>query len=125
MSREFTALGKLRVIATGIAITAFAAAASADSIRLIRPSQAASLNGAGVGMTVYYLGDSHYLEVVAAFGERKSVKPASQLRMSIADGDDIKFIIPGRPDVSFEFARTGSLIEVRSNPADVGSQATN
>jgi hypothetical protein len=125
MSFELTALGKLRVIVIAAATMAFTTAASAESIRLIRSSQAASLNSGGVGMTVYYLGDSNLLEVVATFGDLKSAKPASQLRMSLADGDDIEFIIPGRPDVSFQFARSGSLIEVRSDPADPGSQATN
>lgn len=125
MSREFTAFGKWPVIAIAAAAAAFATSVSAESIRLVRPSQAESLNSGGVSMTVYYLGHSDPLEVVATFGDQESVKPASQLRMSLVDGDDIEFTIPGRPDVSFQFARSGSLIEVRSNPTDLGSLATN
>jgi hypothetical protein len=125
MSRELTTFGKWPVIAIAAAAAAFATAVSAESIRLVRPSQAESLNSGGVSMTVYYLSHSNPLEVVATFGDRESGKPASQLRMSLVDGDDIEFIIPGRPEVSFQFARSGSLIEVHSNPTDLGSLATN
>lgn len=125
MPFELTAPGKMRIIVIAAAAMVFATAASAETIQLVRPSQASSLKSSGVGMTVYYLGDSNLLEVVATFGDLKSAKPASQLRMSLADGDDIEFIIPGRSDVSFQFARSGSLIEVRSGSADLGSQATN
>jgi hypothetical protein len=115
----------LQIIAVAAVATAFATAASAQSTTLVRPSQAESLKSGGVSMTVYYLARSKPIEVVATFGERKSARPASQLRMSLLDGDDIEFIIPGRPDVSFQFARSGSLIEVRSNPSDARSPATN
>ncbi len=125
MSREFTALGTWPAIALAAIAAAFATAVSAESIQLVRPSQAESLNSGGVSMTVYYLGHSNPLEVVATFGDQESAKPASQLRMSLVDGDDIEFTIPGRPDVSFQFARFGSLIEVHSNATDLGSPATN
>lgn len=105
--------------------TLAATAVSAESIRLVRPSQAESLSSDGVGMTVYYLGHASPLEIVATFGERASPKPASQLRMSLVDGDDIRFIIPGRPDVSFQFVRAGSVIEVHSNPTDRELTTTN
>ncbi len=125
MSRKLTAFGIMKRLAIAVATTAFANAATADSVRLVRPSQAESLHSDGVGMTVYYLGHSSPLEVVATFGERKSELPASQLRMSLADGDNIDFQIPGRPDVSFNFVRSGSQIEVRSSPTVLGSAATN
>ena len=125
MSLKITALGRLRIIAIAAAATAFATAASAESITLIKPSQAESLKSGAVTMTVYYLMRSKPIEVVATFVDRESVRPASQLRLSLLDGDDIEFIIPGRPDISFRFARSGSLIEVRSNASDAGSPATN
>lgn len=125
MSLKITALGRLRIIAIAAAATAFATAASAESITLIKPSQAESLKSGAVIMTVYYLRRSKPIEVVATFVDQESVRPASQLRMSLLDGDDIEFIIPGRPDISFQFARSGSLIEVSSNASDAGSPATN
>lgn len=112
MSFEFATFCRKPAIAIAAAATILATAASADSIQLIRSSQAESLSSGGVAMTVYYLDQSDPLEVVATFGDRSSAKPASQLRMSLADGEDILFSIPGRPDVSFQFVRTGSVIEV-------------
>lgn len=118
MTRKFNFFATTAAAAIVAVVTLAATAASAESIRLVRPSQAESLSSGGVGMTVYYLGHASPLEIVAVFGERASPKPASQLRMSLVDGDDIRFIVPGRPDVSFQFVRAGSVIEVHSNPAD-------
>lgn len=125
MTLDFTARGRWPIMAFAASVAFFATAASADSIRLVRPSQAESLNSDGIGMTAYYLGHSGPLEVVATFGERDAAKPASQLRMSLEDGDDVEFAIPGRPDVSFQFVRSGSVIEVQSKPTGLKTLATN
>ena len=121
MSLGINALKGLGIIAISVAATA----APAELIRLVKPSQAASLEYDGVAMTVYYLARSGPLEIIATFADLGSPTPPSQLRMSLADGDDIGFTIPGRSDVSFQFTRTDSLIEVRKNQAELGSLATN
>ena len=99
--------------------------AVADSIRLEKNEQAASLHQAGVDMVVYYTDMGEHFDVVATFNDgTKSYLPA-RLRMSMNEGDGVTFVVPGRPEISFRFERSGNVVEVSNQktkrPAVVAS----
>ncbi|MFK7765522.1 MAG: hypothetical protein AB8B62_19820 [Roseobacter sp.] len=99
--------------------------AVAESIRLEKTEQAASLHQAGVDMVVYYIDMKEYFDVVATFNDGTKPYLPAQLRMSMNEGDGVTFTVPGRPDVAFLFARSGNVIEVHhrntEQPAVVAS----
>jgi hypothetical protein len=123
MSTRFKFLNVLGCIAIAAATAAFAQTASAESIRLVKPSQAAALHNSSVVMTVYYLDQADALDVVAQFVDQTSARPAGRLQIGLVDGEHIAFTVPGRPDVSFQFTRSGSVVEVHGNPSEPGPLA--
>lgn len=93
--------------------------AVADSIRLEKAEQAASLHQAGVDMVVYYIDMDEHFDVVATFNDgTKSYLPA-RLRMSMNEGDGVTFTVPGRPEISFRFERSGNVVEVRNRNTEL------
>ena len=94
----------------------FAQAASAETLRLEKPSQAGWLHSAGVDISAYYLDQTAYLDVVVEFADQDSGRLPGRLRLRMVDGDDLDFAVPGRTDVSFGIIRTGKAIDVVANP---------
>lgn len=93
-----------------------AGAASADQIDLLKPMQAASLHEGQVDMVVYYLDAGDRLDVFATYAPNREPFEPARLRMSLADGDAVRFGLPGERQVIYGFARTGTTVSVTADP---------
>lgn len=86
--------------------------ASADTINLTAPLQAASLHDGDVDMVVYYLEHKDHFEVVATYLDQATIDQPSRLRMGLGDGDATTFSLPGLTHVSYSFERSGNSVSV-------------
>ena len=123
MTFELKRLHTLGLVVISVAASLVPLSASAESIQLVQPSQAATVQNSGVYMTVYYLDQVEHLDVVATFAEQGGDQLSGRLQMGLADGAEIDFVVPGRTDVSFQLIRSGNVIDVHANPAGYGTLA--
>ena len=103
-------------IATAAAMFATVPAHAAE-IELSREIQGASIHERGVDMVVYYTKAGELLEVVATYVEDGDARNPSRIRMGMADGDAVKFALPGRRGLHYAFSRTGETVRVVTEPA--------
>jgi len=96
-----------------------AGAASAEQIELTSPMQGASLHEGGIDMVVYYLDQDDHFEVVATYAPNREPYEPSRFRLALADGDSMRFALPGEAQVMYGFVRTGDMVSVTAEPADV------
>jgi hypothetical protein len=93
-----------------------AGAASADTMTMRRPIEAASLHDGPLDMVAYYLPvEGGALEVTATFAENEpqpEPEPAPPMRivMALAEGDDVAFAMPGYPQALYRFTRSGAAV---------------
>ncbi|MEV8467670.1 hypothetical protein AB0T83_12865 [Fluviibacterium sp. DFM31] len=87
--------------------------AAAESIRLEKAAQAASIHQGGVDLVAYYIDMNAHLDVVATFVDGTDDDLPARLRLGLRDGDVVTFTVPNRPDVAFRITRTGALVEVQ------------
>lgn len=99
-------------IALAAAFALSAAAASADSISLEAPMQAASLHTGGVDMVVYYLDETDHFQIVATYAPKADAANPSRVVMGLTDGDEVSFSMPGETQVAYTFARDGETVTV-------------
>lgn len=105
------------IISTAVAAAIFSAApAHAAEIELSREIQGASIHENGVDMVVYYTRAGELLEVVATYVEDDDARNPSRIRMGMADGDKVKFALPGRRGLNYAFSRTGDAVRVVTEP---------
>lgn len=102
-------------IATAAAIFTTAPAHAAE-VELSREIQGASIHENGVDMVVYYTRAGALLEVVATYVEDGDARNPSRLRMGMADGDKVKFALPGREGLNYAFSRNGASVRVVTEP---------
>jgi len=93
-----------------------AGAASADQIELSSAMQAASLHEGGIDMVVYYLEEGDRFDVVATYAANREPFGPARLRMGLADGDSLRFGLPGERQVIYGFARSGATLRVTAEP---------
>jgi hypothetical protein len=80
--------------------------------RATRPIEAVSLHDGPFDMVAYYLptGDGSF-DVTATFVADIGADPM-RIVMTLADGDDVAFALPGYPHALYRFAREGVTLEV-------------
>lgn len=93
-------------------LIALATPALADPAQMRAPLAAASLHQGTLDMVAFYapVGDS--FEVTATFAPRSAAFRPSRVVMTLADGDQTSFGIPGHPGSLFHFAREGNFVTV-------------
>ena len=106
-----------RILASALFLAAGAAAA--DEIELTSPMQGASLHEGGIDMVVFYLDQDDHFEVVATYAPQREPYEPSRFRLAMADGDTMRFALPGEDQVMYSFARAGTTVSVTAGPADV------
>jgi hypothetical protein len=102
-----------------ILVAAFAAAAVpalAEEVRLVRPSQAASLATGSVTFSAYFvpLPDASY-RVTATWLDAGHVEPI-RLSVRLDEGDAISFSLPGHPETRYTLMRDLDAATVRATP---------
>lgn len=108
---------KTRILATACVFAASAAAA--DQIELSSPMQGASLHDGDIDMVVYYLDQHDHFEVVATYAPKGEPYEPSRFRLAMADGDKMRFALPGEGQVMYGFVRTGGTVRVSAETVDV------
>jgi hypothetical protein len=98
------------------ALSLVAGTAAADQIELTREMQAASLHEGAVDMVVYYLDDGEQIDVFATYAPSREPFEPARIRMSMADGDSVRFGVPGERQVIYSFARSGATLSVAADP---------
>lgn len=101
---------------TAVAATAFALPALAGEVALDRALSAGSLHEGGVDLVAYYLPAADgALEVTVTFAAAESGAPA-RVVMAMADGDALRFALPGHRGTLYGFARSGDRVTVTATP---------
>jgi hypothetical protein len=109
-----------RILAGFAAAFALAAplSAAADTIELSAPLMSASLHEGDVDMNVFYIsrgGDG--FDVIATYAPVEASADAARLIMKLADGDAVRFALPGHEDTTYSFRRAGATVAIRAEPA--------
>lgn len=107
--------------ATAALLAAFApAAVLADTVTLTVPGDGATLQGEAVDMSIYFNdGAEGTYEVVAAYVDDANPTRPQYLIMAMQDGDDVTFALPGHPETLYNFQRTGAILTVGDQTADL------
>ena len=103
----------MKSIAIAAMLALFASGAQAGAIELTKPLAGATLNEAGIGMSVYWTRDAKDgAEVVATFTSLNGEYRPRRMRMRLTDGDKVSFALPGRSDAYYTFERSEDLVRV-------------
>jgi hypothetical protein len=102
-----------------VLVAAFAAAAVpalAEEVRLMRPSEPASLATGTVTFSAYFvsLPDESY-RVTAIWVDAGDAEPV-RLSVRLDEGDAISFSLPGHPETRFTLVRDLDAVTVRATP---------
>jgi hypothetical protein len=108
-----------RILTSLAAALALAAplSAAADTIELSAPLMSASLHEGDVDMNVFYIstgGDG--FRVIATYAPVEASADAARLIMKLADGDAVRFALPGHQGTAYSFRRNGAIVAVSAEP---------
>lgn len=105
---------KTLIAAAALALTA--APALANEIVLEEAMAGATLHQSGVDMSVYWTEAEAGYEVVATFLPQMADAAPARLIMTLAEGDDVSFGLPGTLTHTYTFARTEAGVTVAAEP---------
>ncbi|WP_208021169.1 hypothetical protein [Paracoccus alkanivorans] len=105
-------------ITLAAALLTFAPAAIADTLVLDRPLAGGTLQGNDVDMSVYFspAADNHS-EIVAIYVDDAAPDQQRLITMSMSDGDEVHFSLPGHPETLYVFSRVGGVITIEDQLA--------
>ncbi|MCD2185411.1 hypothetical protein [Rhizobium sp. GN54] len=85
----------------------------AQDVTLAAPFLGATSHANDVALSVYYLpADAGALEVVVTYvGDAEANQPRRTV-MRLADGDRVRFGLPGHPGTLYEFTRNGATVKL-------------
>lgn len=90
-----------------------AGAAQADVVEISRPLAGATLNDAGIGMSVYWTEEADGgFNVVATYASLNGAYQPNRISMLLKDGDTVSFGLPERSDAYYTFERSGDMVRV-------------
>lgn len=104
----------LRYIIGATTLSMLAATASANEISLTTPMNAGVLNEDRLDMVVYYLDTEAGVDVVATYVAHETPGSPQRLIMSLENGAEVTFGLPGHPGTVFRFAYNASGVTVES-----------
>lgn len=105
-----------RVVSLATLATVFALPALAGEAAMDRALEAGSLHDGAVDLVAYYLPAADgALEVTATYVAKDGGEPA-RVVMALADGDAVRFALPGHRETVYSFARTGERVTVTAAP---------
>ena len=95
--------------------------AAADEVMLYGPGHGATLQSDDIAMSLYFTetpGDG--FAVVATYVSAADAEQPNRLVMNLADGDSLRFGLPGHPGILYQFARNGHVVTVSDEVASAG-----
>ncbi|MCB1354712.1 MAG: hypothetical protein KDK03_18435 [Rhodobacteraceae bacterium] len=102
-------------------LLAAATPALAGEASVSHPAAAASLHDGRLDMVAYYTeADAGAYEVVATFADRTGGQPM-RVVMALADGDAVRFSMPGHKDALYGFARDGETLKISVETDEITS----
>ncbi|AUH33544.1 hypothetical protein [Paracoccus tegillarcae] len=107
-------------LATAALLTALApAAVMAETATLTVPLAGATIQNEEADMSVYFVdGEDGAVTVYAAYVTDDAPYAPNRLTMSLQNGDDVTFSLPGLPETNYSFARTGGIVTVTGEPVE-------
>lgn len=115
MSKFTKTLIAQTALATLAVMTPFSA--SAGEVAVSAPMQGATLQENGVDMSVYFTKvDADGYEVVATYVASDAPANPNRIKMRLADGDSVRFSLPGHMDTIYSFDRNQTKVSVKAEP---------
>lgn len=107
-------MNRIKTTALAAAAILVGSFAQAGEIELTKPIAAASLHEPGVDMVVYYTEAANGYDVVATYIETQEPAQPYRMIMTLNDGDNVTFHLPGYKDTNYTFVRSGETVRVTS-----------
>lgn len=105
----------LATLATLAVMTPFSA--SAGEVAVSAPMQGATLQENGLDMSIYFTEvDADGYEVVATYVASDAPANPNRIKMRLADGDNVRFSVPGHLDTLYSFERNQTTVSVKAEP---------
>lgn len=110
------ARSQLHSVLAAVLLTGLALPAAAEEAALNRALAAGSLHEGPLDMVAYYLPNPDgTLEVTATFAPKMGGEP-TRIVMALADGDAVRFGVPGHRGFLYGFARAGAHVALSVSP---------